>query len=80
MKRSFFQLLTGAINADDEVFDEDVPVKHYPINKMASLAEVKRHERATGSINLGMHFDRNGRIRFRAARHGAANQGVSVAD
>lgn len=44
MKRSFFQRLTGAINADDEVFDEEVPIKHYPINpvnKMAPLAEVE---------------------------------------
>lgn len=28
MKRSFLQRLTGAINADEEMFDEDIPVRH----------------------------------------------------
>lgn len=44
MKRSFFQRLTGAINADDEVFDEDVPVKHFAVNKMATLAEEQEQD------------------------------------
>lgn len=44
MKRSFFQRLTGAINADDEVFDEDIPVKHYQGTKIASLAEEQEQE------------------------------------
>lgn len=44
MKRSFFQRLTGAINADDEAFDEDVPVRHFPTSTMASLAEEQEQE------------------------------------
>lgn len=39
MKRSFLQRLTGAINAEDEIFDEDVPVRHVSPTSMASLAE-----------------------------------------
>lgn len=28
MKRSFLQRLTGAINAEEDMFDEDIPVRH----------------------------------------------------
>jgi hypothetical protein len=37
--------------------------------EMASLAEVTRHERSSGSIVMGMHFDRNGRDVDYAVRH-----------
>lgn len=44
MKRSFLQRLTGAINAEDEIFDEDIPVKHMTPSSMASLAEERVEE------------------------------------
>ena len=36
--------------------------------EMSSLADVNRHERASGTVNLGLHFDRNGRDFDFAAR------------
>lgn len=44
MKRSFLQRLTGAINAEDEMFDEDIPVKHMTQGSIASLAEDREQE------------------------------------